>query len=215
MQLGRETALGLAHHALEVGHHRVREGQCLALFEDVFRRELVLHHKNRKVSHHLGGRRHLDDIAQHEVDLPVHLAHVLELAAEAECLDLRLQVRVLPARHFVAVDIGRGRLKAAVKRRISQAHVRPVVAELLQLIRVEAGVAVLSVQRGDDRVHGRLAGHGRQRVDRRVYDIHARLGCEQQRRHLVARGVVRVQVDGQADLALERGDQLLGCIGLE
>ena len=38
LQLGRETALGLAHHALEVGHHRIREGQRLALFEDVFGR---------------------------------------------------------------------------------------------------------------------------------------------------------------------------------
>ena len=126
-----------------------------------------------------------------------------------------MQVGILAAGHLVAVDIGRGRLEAAVKRRISQAHVRPVVAELLQLIRVEAGVALLPVQRSDNCVHGRLAGHGRQRVDRRVHDIHARLGCKQQRRHLVARGVVRVQVDGQADLALERGDQLLGCIGLE
>ena len=106
---------------------RVREGQCLALFEDVLGRQAVLHHEDRQVAHHLGGRRHLDDVAQHGVDLLVHLAHVLELAAEAERLDLGLQIRVLAAGYLVAVDIGRGRLEAAVKRRIAQAHVRPVV----------------------------------------------------------------------------------------
>lgn len=67
-------------------------------------------------------------------------------------------------------------------------------------MRVKAGVTRLTLQGGDDGVHGRLAGGRGHGVDCAVHDIYTGLGSHQVGRNLVARGVVRVQVDGEADL---------------
>ena len=56
----------------------------LALFDDVLGREVVLHHEDREVADHLGRRRDLDDVAEHEVDGAVHLLDLREAVAEAE-----------------------------------------------------------------------------------------------------------------------------------
>ena len=135
--------------------------------------------------------------------------------AEAERLDLRLQVRVLAAGDLVAVDIGDGDLEALVEALVAQAHVGPVIGQLLQALRVKAGVALLTAQGLDDGVHRRLAREVGQRADGGVDHIHAGLGRHEIGRDLVVGGVVRVQVDGDADLLLEGAHELLGGVGLE
>ena len=176
---------------------------------------LVLHHEDGQVAHHLGGGGHLHNVAQHVVDLDVHLLDLLEPVAQAQALHLGLEVGVLAAGDLVAVDVGGGVLDAGLKLAVAQAHVRPVVGELLELFGVQAGVPLLALQGGHHRVHGGLAGHGGHGVDGAVHNVHPRLGGHQIGGHLVAGGVVGVQVDGQAHLVLEGRDQLLGRIGLE
>ena len=215
LQILREAAGRLAHHALEVAHDAVGEGEVLALFDDVLGREVVLHHEDREVADHLGRRRDLDDVAEHEVDGAVHLLDLREAVAEAERLDLRLQVRVLAAGDLVAVDIGDGDLEALVEALVAQAHVGPVIGQLLQALRVKAGVALLTAQGLDNGVHRRLAREVGQRSDGGVDHVHAGLGRHEIGRDLVVGGVVRVQVDGDADLLLEGAHELLGGVGLE
>ena len=63
-------------------------------------------------------------------------------------------------------------------------------------------------------VEGGLAGAGAHGLDGQVGDVHAGLGSQQQRGHLVAGSVVGVELDGNTDLLLEGSDQLLRGIGL-
>ena len=53
LEIDGEAAGGLTHHALEVTDDGVGEGERLALFDDVLRGEVVLHHEYRKVADHL------------------------------------------------------------------------------------------------------------------------------------------------------------------
>ena len=215
LQVLGEAPGGLAHHALEVAHHAVGEGEGLSALHNVLGGQLVLHHEDGQITHHLGGGRHLHNVAQHVVDLDIHLLDVLELVAQAQALHLALEVGVLAARHLVAVDIGGGVLDARLKLAVAQAHVRPVVGEGLELFGGESGVPLLALEGGDHRVQGGLAGGGGHGVDGAVHNIHPCLGGHQIGGHLVARGVVGVQVDGQAHLVFQGSDQLLGRVGLE
>lgn len=174
-----------------------------------------MHHEDGKVSHHLGGGRDLHDVAQHVIDGAEHLAHLVKAGAKAQRLHLGTQVGVLAARNLIAVDFGERRNKAVVKVLVAQTHVAPVVAQTLQAARVKPGVALLSAQRLDKRVERGLAGEARQRRNGAVDNIHAGLGGHQVGGNLVVGGVVAVQVNGHANLLLERLDQLSGGIGLE
>lgn len=200
LQIFGEAPRGLTHHALEVGDNRVGVGQRAAALEDIFRGQTVLHYEDRQVTDHLGGRRNFDNIVQHVVDRNIYVFDILELVNQAKALNLRAQVGVLTARHLVAVDVGQGIADIGFKLGVALAHIRPVIGQVLQLMRVKAGVTRLTLQGGDDGVHGRLAGGRGHGVDRAVHDVHTGLGSHQVGRNLVARGVVRVQVDGEADL---------------
>lgn len=98
---------------------------------------------------------------------------------------------------------------------VAQADVGPVVRELLELVGVEAGVALVALQRRDDGVEGQLARDEGHRGDRGVDDVDARLGCHEDGRDLVAADVVRVQMDRHADLVFEGRHELLCGVGLE
>jgi len=97
LQVLGEAPGGLAHHALEVAHHAVGEGEGLSALHNVLGGQLVLHHEDGQITHHLGGGRHLHNVAQHVVDLDIHLLDVLELVAQAQALHLALEVGVLAA----------------------------------------------------------------------------------------------------------------------
>ena len=215
LELAREAAGRLAHHALEVAHDAVREGEALAALDYVLRRQVVLHHEYGEVADHLRARRDLDDVAEHIVHRAVHLLDLVEALAEAEGLNLGLEVRVLAAGYLVAVYVGDGGAQALVEAAVALAHVGPVVGELLQSLGGEAGVALRAAQGLDEAVEARLAREAREGAYGAVHDVHARFGGEQVGRYLVIRGVVRVQVYGHAYLVLERGYELLRRVGLE
>ena len=215
LQILGEAAGRLTHHALEVADDGVGECKRFAALNDILGGQVVLHHEYRKVADHLRRRRYLDDIAEHEVDGAVHFLDLAEAVAKADRFDLRLQVRVLAAGYLVAVDIGDGNLEPLVELLIAQADIAPVIAQLLQALRVEARVALLTAQSLVEGVHARLAREVCHGADGGVDNVAAGFRCKQQRCKLVAGGVVRMQVYRQADLLLEGGDELLSRIGLE
>ena len=215
LEIHREAAGGLAHHALEVADHGIREGQMLAFFHNILRGQVVLYHKDRQVAHHLGGRSHLYQVAQHIVDLLVHLLDFQEAAAQAQRDDLRLQVGVLAAGDLVAIDIGNGGLEAVIEARVAQADVGPVIGELLNAFHGEASVSGVALEGCHNGVHRRLrsqAGHGGHSG---IHNIHAGLGSHQQGCNLVAGGIVGMEMNRDADLLLQGVYQLFGRIGLE
>ena len=215
LQILREAPCGLAHHALEVGHHGIRESQCLAPLHDILRGQVVLHHEDGQIAHHLGGGRHLHRVAQHIVDGLIHLLDLLKAVAQTQRLHLWPQVGVLTAGDLVAVDVGGRGFQAVVEALIPQAHIRPVVGQLLHPPQVQPGVPLRSLQGGHQRIQRGLAGKTRQRGAGGIHHIHTGLGGHQQGRHLIAGGVVGMQVDGDADLLLQGGHQLLGGVGLQ
>src|SRR4051812_35651680 len=73
---------------------------------------------------------------------------------------------------------------------------------------IEAGIARLALEGGHQGFHRRLRGETGHRGNSGVDDIHARLGGEEKRRDLAASGVVRVEVDRDADLLAEDADQI-------
>ncbi len=175
----------------------------------------MLDHKDGHISHHLGGGGHLYNVSQHIVDSLVHLLDRLELVTQAQALHLGLEVGILAPGHLIAVDIGGGVLDPRLKGGIPLPHVRPVVGELLEAVGVQPGVPLLPAERGDHRIEGGLAGHGGHGVHRAVHDVHPGLSRHQEGRHLVAGGIVGVEVDGNAHLLLEGLHQLLGGVGLQ
>ena len=98
---------------------------------------------------------------------------------------------------------------------VPQAHVGPVVAQLLHAAQVKAGIPLCTVEGGHNSIQRRLAGKACHRCAGHVHHVHAGLGGHQQSGHLIAGGVMGVQVDGQAHLLLQGGHQLLGGVGLQ
>ena len=140
---------------------------------------------------------------------------LVEPAAQPQRDHLRLQVGVLAAGDLIAVDIRAVALDAALEGIIALADVLPVVGEVLETIQIQTGVPLGSLQCRHNGVEGGLAGHAGHGGDGAVHHVHTGLGSQQAGGHLVAGGVVGVELDGDADLLLQRGDQLLGGVGLQ
>ena len=92
LQLCRESAVRLSHHALEVLYHRLGIGQVAALGQDVILVQTVFQHKDGEIAHCLGGRGYLHDVAQQVVGLFVQALDLLEAVASAHGLYLCQQV---------------------------------------------------------------------------------------------------------------------------
>ncbi len=119
-----------------------------------------------------------------------------------------LQVGILAAGHLVQVNLGAAGLRRDVKRRVILPHLFPVIGELVQRGEVQARVARGVLQRGDDRVEVRLAGAAGHGGDGEVHHVHAGFARLQDARGGDAAGIVRVKVDRQANLFLQRLDEL-------
>ena len=159
-------------------------------------RQVVLGHEQGHVADGLGGGGHLDDVAAHVVDRAVHGLDLLPAVAEPQGDGLGAEVGVLAARHLVAVDVGGAGLEAAFEGGVGLAGHFPVVGQLLQALLVQARIASAALQGADEGVEGGLGGDAGHGGEGRVHHVHAGLGGLQQGGHLVAAGIVGVQVDG-------------------
>jgi hypothetical protein len=76
LQLGREAVGRITQFALHERDDRFGEGDLAVPVAHLLRRQVVGDHEQRHVAHHLGGRRHLDDVAEQEVHLGIGLRHL-------------------------------------------------------------------------------------------------------------------------------------------
>ena len=89
----------------------------------------------RHVADHLGGRRHLDDVAEHLVDLRVGVRDLRPaMIVDAERARLLAQIRVLAARHAVHVDLGGAGADVALERHVTVPHLLPVGGDRAQVV---------------------------------------------------------------------------------
>ena len=164
LQLLREAARRFAEPALEELHHRFGKRQFARAVEHFRRRQVVADHEQGHVADHLGGRRHLDDVAEQAVDLGVHPADFGPALVQPE--------RLRPAgtgsctgRPASRCDRRPPSARAGRSRRQRTACAPPPSSRRLRCSasNVEAGVARLEAQRLDQGVQARLAGHAGER----------------------------------------------------
>ena len=127
--------------------------------------------------------------------------------AEAHRVGLLAEVGVLAAGHFVFVDFGGAGARRGIKGLIEAENLFPVVGNFVERIEVQARVTVIAREGCRDGVEVWLRGRTRHRRDREIDDVHACFGSGEYRCGVDARGVVGVEMHGDADLVLQRADQ--------
>jgi len=105
LQLLRPPLIRLTEHPLEHADNRFGKSQLLFGSIDILGLEIALHQEHRHIADHLGGRCYLDDVAEHHVDLVVHLLALIPALDETEPGNLRFVVGVLAAGNLVMVDL--------------------------------------------------------------------------------------------------------------
>ena len=208
LQGAGEAAVGLAQLAGEERDHRFREGDLAVRARHLLGREPAGHHGEREVAHHLGGGRHLDDVAEHAVDLGVGAGDLGPvLVVDAERARLLAQVGVLAAGDLVVVDVRGAGAEVALEGAVGAAHLLPVGGDRHHRVRIDPGVAGRVAQRGGDGAEARLRGEPAHRIHRGIDRVDAGVHRSQHARGGGTAGVVGVEVDGDADLLPERRHQ--------
>ena len=134
---------------------------------------------------------------------------------EAERARLLAEIRELPARHLVQVDLGGRRAHVGLERGVLGPHHLPVVGDLPDTGGVEAGVARLSPERFHHGAETGLRGEPRKAVHREVDGIDARLHRGEHARPGDARRIVGMEMHRKPGLFLQRLDQLTRGGGLD
>ena len=210
-----EAARRLAHVAFHQGDDTVRKGEIGFGFQQVFGGHALAHEHEGEIAHGFCNGRHLDHVAEHLVHVGIGLGDLVPAFFETHGAGLRLEVGELAAGHFVQVDLGGGALHAAFKGGVMAAHGFPIVRDFTDGGDVEAGVAVVALQRLDHGADGGLAGVARKRVHRAIDGVDARLGGGEDRGRGDACRVVGVEVDGEAGFFLQRLHQRAGGGGFD
>ena len=112
------------------------------------------------------------------------------------------------------IDVRVGRDHSRFKRLVHLPDRAPIVGNLPQGDMVQSRLPRMKPQRLNQAVQVRLRRHPRHRSDRRIGNIQPRLRRFENSRRLHAAHIVRVEVDRNPDLLLQRFDQLLGRVRL-
>ena len=198
-----EAPWGLAHASADEVDHGGGEGDLFVAAEDVFARQVSGDHEEGHVADRLAGRGDFDDIAQHLVDLGVHLADLGPAVGEPQRAGLFVEVGVLAAGHFVFVEVtGRGE-GDAFERGVEFANGMPIARQFGERFGPQFGLAFGEAERFDEGVHVDLRGAAREWGEGRVGDLEPLFGGGEDRRDLGPCGVVGVEMDRDRDLLLE------------
>ncbi len=206
----RKTAVGPAKAAAEHVDDALGEvGVAGIEVDDVGGLDAAAEQEERHVADHLARGRDLHDVAEELVDLGIGARDLGPAVGNAHAGGLFLEVGVLAAGHFVEENLGAAGLRRGVERRVELADFFPVIGEFVERVEVQLGVARRVLERGDDAVEVRLRGAAGHRGDGEIDNVHTRLAGLEDAGRVDAAGVVRVEVDRNADLVLERLDQFL------
>ena len=203
----RPAARRVAQLAVEEADDRVGDVELAGVVGELRRVGADRDQVQRQVTDHLGGRRHLDDVAEDVVGRGVHVLDLLELLPQAERDRLLAQVGELAAGDLVGVDAAGRRRQPRLERRVDPAGGLPVGLQRAHRVEVEPGLPRRVVGGGDQRGERRLRRGAGHRGGGGVDGVHARVDRGEQGRELAARGVVGVQVDGQVEALAQRGHQ--------
>ena len=216
LHLRRPSAIRLAQRPAEHLGYRIGQRQVVIRTQllQLLHGRPVAHQEQCHVSNHLARRRHLNDVAERHVDLGVGPRNVMPSLSQAHGFGLFLQIRILPARHLVQIDLGRAGLRRAVERRVVRADRLPIIGGLIQRIQIQARIAFRVRQRRDNGVQVRLTGGSAHGCQCAIGHMHSRFSRLQNGCRIDAAGVVRVEVDRQPDLGPQRLHQLLRGIRL-
>ena len=210
LQGRRKAASGLAQLAAKKLHHGFRKGGLLVRVNNILFGQAGGDHRQGHVAHHLGSGRDLDDVAEQLVDIGVGPGDLGPAPFYAQGLGLLPEIGVLPARHLVDIDIRGPGANIRLEHRVLLSHLLPVMAELADVVPVQAGAVVAVGQGLHQGAQVRLRSQAAHAVNGGVENIHAGLYGRQHGGAGDAAGVVGVQVYGQAHRVLQRGDQLPG-----
>ena len=166
--------------------------------------------KHRHVADYLAARSHLHDVAKELVDFGVTAGDLRPAMPQTHRHGLFLEVGVLAAGHFVFVHRGAAAGGRGVERLVKRPDLLPVIGELIERPQVQAAVARGVLQGRHDRIQIGLAGGPGHRRDGQIDDVHAGVSGLQDGPGVDPAGVVSVEMDRQADLALQRFDQRVG-----
>ena len=206
----RPAAGRIAQLAGKEADHRIGDVVGLRVRLEVGRVGVAADQGQREIAHHLGRRRHLDDVAENPVRRGVHVLDRLEAVAQAERDRLLAQVRQLSAGDLVVVDPSGRPGQARLEGRVQLAHGLEVRLQGIDGRERETRVTRGVLQRGDQGRHRHLRGgacHGR---GGDVHRVHSGVDRREQGAQLAAGGVVGVQVDGQVEVLAQGCDQLGG-----
>ena len=209
-----ESSRRLAHPPRQQIDDRLGEGHLTRIGEEIAGMEAVGHQQERQIADRLARRRHLDDVAEERVHVGIGPADILPAVAKPQGLRLLEEVRELPPRHLVEVEIGVGGLHAAFEGGVVLADGRPVAGQVPQRLGVEAGVEWGVAGRLHQRIQIRLARQPGEGRHRRIDDARAVAGCLELAGQRRGGGVVGVEVDRDPDRLAERLDEGRGGVGL-
>ena len=174
----------------------------------------MVHQEDRQVAHDFTRRRDFDDVAKGHVDVRVGARNLVPARAQAHGLGLFLQVGVLATGHFVDINFGGAGLGLRYRMAGSRCALSP--SNRQHWLSASRSMPVSrSVCASAATMEFRLgwlvcAAH---RSDGAVGHVDAGFGRLQNGSRINAAGVVRVQMNRDADFFAQRLDQFLGGIG--
>ena len=140
----------LSEIAAQHRHDGIREGDVAGGVLDFGDGQVLADHHQRHVAHNLGRRCHLDDVAEHQIDVVIGLRDLVPARFQPERARLLLQVGELPAGHLVKIDLGGRALQVALERGVLVANRLPVERNPADPARIEPAVPLAALQRLDD-----------------------------------------------------------------
>ena len=205
LELLRPAPHRFAQSAREHVNDRLRERRAAGFeIEDVGAFDAARDEKHRHVAHDLAAGGDLHNVAEQLIHLGIGPGDFRPAMPEVHPRRLFLEIRELAPGHFVQINFRTAGAGRRVERRVVGADVFPVVGNFVQRLQIKPGVALSELQRRNNGIQVGLAGRTRHGSDREVRDVHARFRRRQHRRGRGATRIVRVEMDRDADLLLQR-----------
>ena len=209
LEFFREALVREAQTAFEEFYDRLGEIEGIALFINIFFRQVVLYHVQRHITDDFGRRRNLDDIAKHEVDIVIHLLDVVPAVAETDGFRLLTEVGELSARHFTIIGFRIGIRFGFIDAFVVRTYRCPVAGHFFHGIDVKVRLTVLAAHGIVEGIHARLArAAGKGRISS-IDDIDTGIGSPAESRHGIARTIVGMEMDRQIDGIFEGRNELI------
>ena len=138
MQLFREALVRHTDTTFEEFYNGSREVQHISLGVNILLTQVILYHEQSHITDDFGGRSNLNQIAEHHGYSMIHILDFFPTVNESQGLSLLLQIGVLAAGHFVAINLGIGEVFGFIRSLVIGTHSFPIAGHFVQGIHIEA-----------------------------------------------------------------------------